>query len=129
MSLARFTMLLVVRSSETGLFRHLCNNIFRVRNFLNAKAMTINFDWKHLKFNLDFKKEAKNWENAFCFWENCIGIWTVKLSLLRTGYFSSRAGVFTSDPKIWHVNKRDFFQTQLTWHWSMNMIKVLRYRF
>ena len=34
----------------------------------------------------------------------------VNISLLRTGYFSSAANVVTSSSKIWHVNKRDFFQ-------------------
>ena len=34
----------------------------------------------------------------------------VKLYLLRTGYFLSVASVLTCSPKIWHVNKRDFFQ-------------------
>ena len=65
---------------------------------------------KYLKFNLDFKNAAKNSEKVFCFWDNCIWIGIVKLSLLRTGYFSSAANVLTSSPKIWHVNKRDFFQ-------------------
>ena len=66
---------------------------------------------KCLKFNLDFKNAAKNWEKVFCFWDNCIWIGIVKLSLWRTRYFSSAANVLTSSPKIWHVNKRDFF-----WH-------------
>ena len=34
----------------------------------------------------------------------------MKLSLWRTRYFSSGANVLTTSPKIWHVNKRDFFQ-------------------
>ena len=34
----------------------------------------------------------------------------LKLSLLRTGYFSSPANALTSTPNISHVNKRDFFE-------------------
>ena len=68
---------------------------------------------KYLKYKLDFKNVAKNWENHFCFGDNCIGIGIVKLSLLRTGHFSSAANVLTSSPKTLHVNKRDFFQ--LNW--------------
>ena len=68
---------------------------------------------KFIKFNLAFKNGAKSWEKVFCLWDNCIWIGIVKLSLLRTGYFSSAANVLTSSPKIWHVNKRDFFQ--LNW--------------
>ena len=111
MSLGRFTMFVVERSSETGLFRHLSNNISRVRNFLNTKVWRLSFDTKYLKFNLDFKKEAKNSEKVFCFWENYIWIGIVKLSLFRRRFFSSRANVLTSSPKIWYVNKRDFLHS------------------
>ena len=71
------------------------------------------FFWKYLKFNEDFKNGAKNGEKVFCFWDNCIWIGIVKVSLLRTGYFSSAANVLTSSPNIRHVNNRDFFQ--LNW--------------
>ena len=62
------------------------------------------------KFGLNFKNAEINSENFFCFLQNCIWIGIVKLSLLRTGYFSSPANVLTSSTKILHVNKRDFFQ-------------------
>ena len=65
---------------------------------------------KILKFNIDFKNGAKNWENGFCFRDNCIWIGIVKLSKLRTGYFSSAGNVLPSSPKILHVNKRNFFE-------------------
>ena len=65
---------------------------------------------KCLKFKLNFKIATKNSEKIFCFWDNCIWIGILKLSLWRTGYFSSAANVFTSSAKIWHVNKRDFFE-------------------
>ena len=72
------------------------------------------------KLNLDFKNSAKNSEKSFFFWENCISIGIVKLSLLWTGYFSSAANVLTGCPKIFHVNQRNFFQ--LNWlgsdHWK-----------
>ena len=65
---------------------------------------------KYTKVNLDFRNAAGNSEKVFCFWGNSIWISIVKFSLLRTGYFSSVANVLTSSPKIWHVNKRDFFE-------------------
>ena len=108
--LGTFTMLLVEGSSEIGLFRHLSNHVFRVRNFGNTNAVRVIFFSKNSKFNLDFKKGAKNWENFFCFWQNCMWTATVKLSLLRTGYFSSATNVLATSPKIWDINKRDFFQ-------------------
>ena len=115
-----FTMFLMKRSSKTGLFRHLSNHVLRVRNFGNTKAVRLIVFFKMFKINLDFKNAAKNWEKIFCFWDNCIWIGIVKLSLLRTGYFSSAANVWTSSLKIFQVNKRDLFQ--LNWldsdHWK-----------
>ena len=62
------------------------------------------------KFNIDLQNAAKNSEQFFCFSDNWLWIVILKLSLLRTGYFSSAANVLTSGPKIWHINKRDFFE-------------------
>ena len=47
--LGTFTMLLVEWSSETGLFRHLSNHVFRVRNFGNTKSMRVIFLFKIFK--------------------------------------------------------------------------------
>ena len=102
-------MLLLEGSSEAGLFRHLSNLVFGVRHVRNIKARRVIFFSKYLKFNLDFKNAARNSEKGFCFWDNCIWIGIVKLSLLKTGYFSSAANVSTSSPKVWNVHKRDFF--------------------
>ena len=106
-------MLLVEGSSETGLFRHLTNQVFGVRNFRNTKAMRNIFFSKRLKSNLNFKKEAKNWKKVFCFSGNWIWTGIVKLFLLRTGYFSSAVNALTSSTNILHVNNNDLFQ--LNW--------------
>ena len=58
---------------------------------------------KYLKFDIHFKNAVKNWGNVLFFWDNCIWIGIVQLSLLKTGYFSSSANVLKSSPKIWHV--------------------------
>ena len=107
--LGTFTMLLVKRFSQAVLLKHLSGYVFGVRNFEITKSMTITFLWKYSKFDLDSKNAAKNWEKAFCFRDNWIWIDVVKLSPLTTGYFSSAANVLTRSPKIWHVNKTDFF--------------------
>ena len=65
---------------------------------------------QYFKFKLDFKNPGKNSEKVFCFWDNFIWIGILKLSLLKTGYFSSTANVLPNSTKILHVNKRDFFQ-------------------
>ena len=111
--LRKFTMLLVEGSPETGLFRHLSYHVFRVSNFANKKSMSAIFCFKIFKIWSRFQKFKKNWEKVFGFWDNCIWIGIVQLSLIRTGFFSSAANVLTSSPKISHVNKGDFFQ--LSW--------------
>ena len=95
--------------------------------FSNSVILKIQSLWgsspssKYLKFHVDFKNAAKNCEKVFSFPDTCIWIGIVKLSLLRTGYFSSAANVLTSSPKIWHVNKRDFFEQDFLasdqWTW------------
>ena len=53
-------MLHVEEYSQTGLFGHLCNHVFGVRNFGNTKAIRGTFFSKRSKFQRDFKNEAKN---------------------------------------------------------------------
>ena len=50
------------------------------------------------------KMQQKLATKFFCFWENCVWIGIVKLSLLSTGYFSSTPNVLRSTPKIRDVN-------------------------
>ena len=71
------------------------------------------FTAKYFKFKLDFKNTAKNLESPFCFWDNCIWIGIVKLSLLRLPYFPSAANMLGSSAKILRANERDVFQ--LNW--------------
>ena len=120
--LGTFTILLFQASSETGPFRHLDIHVFTLRNFGNTKAVRVIFFSKCSKFQIYFENSAKNLEKVFCFSDNCIWIGIVKLSLLRRGYFSSVANVLKSIPKIWHVNKKDFFEHNFPssdqWIWS-----------
>ena len=108
------------RVPRKGTFRHLSDYVFGVRNFETTKSMRVVFFLKYLKLQLDLKNAAKNSENVFCWLNNCMRIGIVKLSLLRTGYFSSAANVLTSSPKISHVNQRDFFQ--INWLGSDKLI-------
>ena len=87
--LGTFTILLVKASSETELFRNFCDYVFGFRNFENGKSIGVTFWSKCLKFNLDFKHLAKKSEIVFCFWDNCIWIGIVKLSLLIREIFSN----------------------------------------
>ena len=67
------------------------------------------FSPKGSKFQADFKYAAKIWEQLFYLSDNCIWFGIVILSLLRTGYIPLVVNVLKNSPKIWHVNKRDFF--------------------
>ena len=111
--LCTFTMLLFQGSSQTALFRYLSNHVFAVRNLRNTKATRVMFFRKCLKINIDLKNAWKNCGNVFCFEGNRIWTDIVKLSVIRTGYFSRPANVLTSRTKILHVNKTDF--CQLNW--------------
>ena len=106
-------MLRLERFSETELFRRLSEDVFRVHNFQITKSMRVIchlFFGKILKITSRFQTCSKIIGKFLCFWDNCILISIIKLSLLRPGYFSLEANVLTSSPKIWPVNKRDFFQ-------------------
>ena len=95
--------------------------------FSNSVILKIQSLWgsssssKYLKFHVDFKNAAKNCEKVFSFPDNCIWIGIVKLSLLRTGYLPLAANVLRSSTKIWHVNKREFFNVNFfgsdQWIW------------
>ena len=108
--LGQFTMLLSETSSETGVFRHLSNHVFRVYISEIQNLWGSSFFSKCLKFNLDFKNSEKNSENIFCFWDNIIWVGIFNFSLLRTGYFSFTASMLANSPKIWHITKGDFLQ-------------------
>ena len=67
--------------------------------------------WKCSKFKVDFENARKNPEKGFCFWDNCVRICCVKLSLLRREYLSSAVNVLTNSYKALRLTKTDFF-----WH-------------
>ena len=74
------------------------------------KLWGLYFFSKCSKFEIDIKNLAKIWEKLFSFSDNFIWIGIIKLSLLRTGYFSLVADVLTSSVKIWRLNMREFYE-------------------
>ena len=64
-----FTMLLVERSSKTGLFRHLSNHVFGVRNSGNTKALRVIFFFQNIQTLMEISKEQKNIEKTFVVFE------------------------------------------------------------
>ena len=77
----------------------------------NLSASSFVSEWS--KFKLELKNEEKTSEKDFCFWDNCISTGIVKLTLLRTRYLSLAANMLANSPKIWHLNKRYFFQLNI----------------
>ena len=57
--LSTFTILLVEASSETGLYKHLSDYNFGVRNFENTKAMMVIFGFKTSEISARLQKSSK----------------------------------------------------------------------
>ena len=70
--------------------------------------MNVIFFWKCSKFNADSKNAEKNPEKIFCFWDKCIWIVCIQLSLLITEYLSSTVNVLKKQLKNFHVSNSDF---------------------
>ena len=54
------------------------------------------------------KMQKKNSEKIFCFWDKCIWIVCIQLSLLIREYLSSPVNVLQKRLKNFHVSKSDF---------------------
>ena len=63
-----FTMLIVDRSSETELLRHLSKRVFRVCKFKNTSAMRVAFFKKMFKFECKFPKRQEKGRKYFFFY-------------------------------------------------------------
>ena len=81
---------------------------FVVGNFGITWAMRLICFWKCSKFNADSKNTEKKWGNFFCFWDKCIWIVCIHLSLLIREYLSLAVNVLRKGLKNFHVSKSDF---------------------
>ena len=102
---------------------------FRVRHMGNTSAIRVIFFLKYWKFNVGFTNAVINWENVFHFWDSCMWIGCLKLSVLTREYLSSVINMLTNILKNFHITKRVLFPTQLPSQWSINMVKVVWVRF
>ena len=94
-----FTMFLIDWSSETGLFRHLSNHVFGVRNFRNAKSMRVMFLFQNIQDLIQTSNMRKKIEKKVFVCE-----------IIVSQLVSLAPNMLANSPKIWHVNKRNFFQ-------------------
>ena len=60
------------------------------------------------EFNADLENAQKNSEKIFCFWDKCIWIVCIQLSLLILEYLSSAVNVLRKRLKSFHVSKSYF---------------------
>ena len=63
------------------------------------------FFWNSSKL----ENAKRNWENNFCFWDNCIRKNWYKLYLLRRKYLLSTVKRLTTSRGILYITQRDFF--------------------
>ena len=54
------------------------------------------------------KNAEKKWAKMFSFWDKCVWIVCIELSLLTREYFSSAVNVWTKSFETFHVTKSDF---------------------
>ena len=104
-------MLLVEMSSETSLFRHLSNHVFRspyFRKYISYEGQLFFHNVQNLMYISKTRKKID--EKVFCFLDNWVCISCDKLSLLRRGYLSSTVDILTDSPKILHLTKGNFFE-------------------
>ena len=81
---------------------------FVVGNFGITLAMRLICFWKCSKCNADSKNKEKKWGKFFCFWEKCIWIVCIHLSLLIREYLSLAVNALRKGLKNIHVSKKDF---------------------
>ena len=100
----------VKRLSETGLFRHLSNHIFRSPLFPKHISYGVHLFLKYFQIWCRVKKFTKNFEKVFCFLDKCTWIGRSKLSLLRRKDLSSAVGVLKNRLNTLDVTKRHSFR-------------------
>ena len=107
-----FAMTPVERSSQTGVFRHLSKHVFLGRQFRKYISYEGHlFFWKCSKFNADSRNAKKNSEKIFCFWDKCIWIVCIHLSLQLREYVSLAVNMLRKGLKNFHESKGDFWKS------------------
>ena len=95
---------------------------FGVRNLGDTSVLRVILFLKMFKFNVNIRNGEKNRGKVLYFWDNCIWIGCIKLSLFRREYLSSGVNLLTNSLKIFHSTKRDFFQLNYVhsdqWIWE-----------
>ena len=109
--LGLLTMLLLKGIFQQRFLDIYLTTFFGVCKFGNTFAMSVIFFLKVLKISSIFQIFRRKLGKKFFFWDNCIWNGCVKLSLLRREYLSSAVNVLTNSVKIFHITKRDFWNS------------------
>ena len=72
--------------------------------------MSVILFWKYSIFNVDFENTLKNGENVFGFWDNCMWMGCIKLSLFVRAHLSTTVVVLTNSLNLFFITKRDLLQ-------------------
>ena len=64
--------------------------------------------WEYSNLNLDFENTLKKQKKVFSFWDNCMWMGCIKLSLLGREHLSTALVVLTNSLKLSHITKSDF---------------------
>ena len=105
---ARFPCRLSSRALKRELLDIYLSAPFGDRSFGNTEAGRVILFRKCSKFNADSKNAKKNSDKMFRFWDKCIWIACIQLSLLIREYLSSAVHVLRKRLKNFNVSKCDF---------------------
>ena len=102
-----FSMLFIKRSSESGSFRQLSNNVLWRLYFRKYISYEGDLFFENVPNLIYIWKMQRTFaENFFSYWDNFIWIGCVNLSLLRRENFSSAVNALRSSLKILVIIKR-----------------------
>ena len=74
------------------------------------KLWASSFLWKYSKRNRNFENTLKNQEKVFSFWDKCLWMGCIKLSLFGREHLSTALIVLTNNLKLLHITKGEFLQ-------------------
>ena len=63
-----------------------------------------------MKLIVDFQNAGKNPENVFSFWDNCMWMGCIKLSVFGREHVCTALIVLTNSLQLLHITKRDFLE-------------------
>ena len=120
-----FTMLIVERSCERGLFRHLSNHDFGFRPLKNTSGMRFIFFLKMFKIEFRFRKRSKKLRNRFFVSEIFASEDVAVKCLYKEENTCYRQSMSWQTALRFCISLRELFPTELRSQGSINTVNVL----